>query len=845
MIRCLLVVVVGGLVGLAGRSQGDEPEVELSGVKISLVAEQPDVSTPTGIDVDKDGNVWVLSCHTHFRPDDYEGPEHDEVVVLQSGGQRKIFYARTEATMDLELGTDGWVYLAERDRILRVRDSNNDGIGDIEENLAVLDTEADYPHNGLSGLAWHPSGDLIFALGENFWREWTLTASDRSFLKGTGEGGIFRCAPDGSNLRRVARGFWNPFGVCVRRDGTMFAAENDPGVRPPCRLLHVVEGADFGYQRLYGNAPFHPFVCWDGELRGTLPMLYSVGEAPCGIAPLGNGLLVTSWTENRVDFYPLRAKGASFETERLTMAKGSRSFRPTCIAQASPTVFYFTDWVTGSYNVHGKGRVWKIEVDPEVAAWLPPMKLAKPTQDAVAAQKMAVADSAYSNQALFAAARSEDPYLRHGALKGLELRCRNFTVSDAEKLAGQDTISLLLALKKSRPKDERWVEYFWGDSRTDVRFETLRWIADEELTGFSEHVNKVLSSSSSDYRLFEAALAALNRLSGNPRAGVVDKDLLVARVTDPNTSDQSVAYVLRLLDPGVKAITEAQVRQWVNTGNVMLIADVVQWLSNGQRTFKQPVLNSIVTNDALPDSVRADALAGMDWSGADSRELAMNLLQSTRHALRDEMLRQLRFQQHDEEIQKVISDLGDRYVESRDLALAALDPSTLTKNRPPLDDITAWRKRLNGVEQPADRKAGRRVFFNSKIGTCANCHRHNGRGNVVGPDLSVVAHGGHQEQLLTALLQPSQSVDPQYFPWQLLLDDGLSFTGILLRDGGGGTEFYRDALGNEKKILTKHIEIRKTLRTSMMPEGLVHSMTDREIRDVLAFLDQSERSEAR
>jgi len=70
--------------------------------------------------------------------------------------------------MDLELGPDGWVYLAERDRILRVRDSNDNGSGDQVEVLAQLQTEADYPHNGLSGLAWHPDGRLIFALGEKF-----------------------------------------------------------------------------------------------------------------------------------------------------------------------------------------------------------------------------------------------------------------------------------------------------------------------------------------------------------------------------------------------------------------------------------------------------------------------------------------------------------------------------------------------------------------------------------------------------------------------------------------------------------------------------------------------------
>ncbi len=98
--------------------------------------------------------------------------------------------------MDLELGPDGWVYLAERDRILRIRDSDGDGKADVEENIAVLKTEADYPHNGLEGLAWHPHGDLIFGLGENYAKPWTLTRTDG------GLGGVVEDLP---------RGYAHPF----------------------------------------------------------------------------------------------------------------------------------------------------------------------------------------------------------------------------------------------------------------------------------------------------------------------------------------------------------------------------------------------------------------------------------------------------------------------------------------------------------------------------------------------------------------------------------------------------------------------------------------------------------
>ncbi len=71
----------------------------------------------------------------------------------------------------------------------------------------------------------------------------------------------------------------------------------------------------------------------------------------------------------------------------------------------------------------------------------------------------------------------------------------------------------------------------------------------------------------------------------------------------------------------------------------------------------------------------------------------------------------------------------------------------------------------------------------------------------------------------------------------LVTEDGHVFTGIMLRDGGGGTEFYRDNAGRERKFSTSEIVERKELQTSMMPDGLIDLMTDREIRDLLAFLD--------
>jgi putative membrane-bound dehydrogenase-like protein len=840
------LLATGLLVGCLSFSQAAEPPADLNpqittnqpGVKLTLLIAHPEIVTPTGIDVDHAGNVWAVSSHTHFRPADYDGPAHDEVLRFGAEGSRQLFYNQTDATMDLELSphfeSDGWVYLAERDRILRVRDSNGDGVGDQEEDLAVLETEADYPHNGMSGLAWHPGGDLIFALGENFWKHWKLTDRLGLVIEGTGEGGIFRCRPDGLGMRRIAKGFWNPFGVCALSDGTMFAAENDPGSRPPCRLLHIVEGGDYGYQRQYGDTPFHPFVAWNGELRGTLPMLHSLGEAPCGIAPLGNGLVVPSWTEHRIDYYPLEAKDASFATKRITLVTGEQHFRPTCIAAAGPYKFYLTDWVYGSYELHKRGRIWKLEIDPQ-ADWLGDTKIPPLTDQAQLAVRLRGSDPAITDEEFFRLAGSTDPFIARAAIDGLAERTSTYSIAQASQLSDRDRVTLLLAIRKSHPKDVGWVRFFLEQPDQQIRFETLRWIADEDMKEMASHVEELLNGPSLPFQIFESCLATSNTLAGNPILGVVDTESLNSRVQDPAASARTRAFALRLLDPNHQNFNRQLWQQLYATGDPLLVRELTRSLGLNETPAALEFLRIIANDEGVELATRADAVAGL--SGEGLLAIALN---SPEQSLCEEALRSLRFTKLGNEEQAKLQQLALEIPKLAQLVQAVIDPESLKTGRPSVEDIDAWRQRFAIIEQPIDIEAGRRVFHHRAVGGCVKCHRYQGRGSAVGPDLSAASNHGDPHRLLRALLQPSRDIDPQYFPRLLLMDDGQVFTGIMLRDGGGGTEFYRDSTGHERKVVTAEVVERKELRTSMMPDGLMDLMTDREMRDLLAFLDSSQ-----
>jgi putative membrane-bound dehydrogenase-like protein len=372
-------------------------------IRIELFAEQPQIRTPTGIDVDSRGRVWAVESNTHFRPENYEGHPSDRVLVFtdadrdgradgvttfadgfrytMSVAARPVWMARVEgpesrderqgtspSTLDPQPSTQ--LFLATRREIFLLEDTNGDDVCDRQTSLVHLETKGDYPHNGLAGFAFDARDWVYFGLGENLGEPYTVVGSDGTSLSGGGEGGnVYRMRPDGTGLTLWATGFWNPHASCTDAFGRLFTVDNDPDSRPPCRLLHIIEGGDYGYRFRNGRKGLHPFTAWNGEVRGTLPMLAGTGEAPSGVVAYehdalpeeyAGNLLATSWGDHRIERFQLKVKGASFESIAEPLIVGGENFRPVGIALAPDGSLYCTDWVLRDYNLHGKGRIWRI-----------------------------------------------------------------------------------------------------------------------------------------------------------------------------------------------------------------------------------------------------------------------------------------------------------------------------------------------------------------------------------------------------------------------------------------------------------------------------------------------------
>jgi putative membrane-bound dehydrogenase-like protein len=400
------------LLSSVGTTIAAPPRVLDDRLQLELFAEQPQIVTPTGIDVDHLGRVWAIESNTHFPPEGYAGHPTDRVLILEDTdndgrADRVTTFAdglthamsvvvkpvwleesreprakSREPDKDKKespsstgsglstLGSRPSVFLATRKEILLLRDTDGDLQADERTTLVRLDTPGNYPHNGLAGIAFDALGWMFFGFGENLGADYKLIGSDGVTLSGGGEGGnMYRCRPDGTKLERWATGFWNPHASCFDPFGRLFTVDNDPDSRPPCRLLHIIPGGDYGYRFRNGRKGTHPFTSWNGELPGTLPMVSGTGEAPSGIICyesdgfpddyLGT-LLVGSWGDHRIDQFVLEPKGASFTSRPKPIVQGDDTFRPVGLALAPDGSVYFTDWVLRDYKLHGKGRVWRL-----------------------------------------------------------------------------------------------------------------------------------------------------------------------------------------------------------------------------------------------------------------------------------------------------------------------------------------------------------------------------------------------------------------------------------------------------------------------------------------------------
>jgi putative heme-binding domain-containing protein len=187
----------------------------------------------------------------------------------------------------------------------------------------------------------------------------------------------------------------------------------------------------------------------------------------------------------------------------------------------------------------------------------------------------------------------------------------------------------------------------------------------------------------------------------------------------------------------------------------------------------------------------------------------------------------------------VVDDL-DQYLAGPETYLAAHPleiKDDLLKDRRPrtewkLDELAAVVEDLSMGRSFGDAK---QMFT---VASCVACHKLNGVGTEIGPDLSKLEAKYQPIDILKEILDPSAKINEKFQTYTFLLDSGKTVTGLVLEESGETVKVIENPLAKAEPLLLKKSEIeeREKAKTSIMPKGLLDKLTRDEILDLIAYI---------
>ena len=122
--------------------------------------------------------------------------------------------------------------------------------------------------------------------------------------------------------------------------------------------------------------------------------------------------------------------------------------------------------------------------------------------------------------------------------------------------------------------------------------------------------------------------------------------------------------------------------------------------------------------------------------------------------------------------------------------------------------------------------------------SCLACHKLNGEGVELGPDLTQLDPKLSPLEMLKEIVEPSHKINEEYQTQVFELFDGRIVSGIVVEENEDEVKVVEKPLESAEPtiLLVDDIEDRAMSKTSTMPEGLLDKLTREEILDLLAYV---------
>jgi quinoprotein glucose dehydrogenase len=147
------------------------------------------------------------------------------------------------------------------------------------------------------------------------------------------------------------------------------------------------------------------------------------------------------------------------------------------------------------------------------------------------------------------------------------------------------------------------------------------------------------------------------------------------------------------------------------------------------------------------------------------------------------------------------------------------------------------------VKTKGDPKRGRSLYLNNKTLACITCHRLEGVGGNIGPDLTRVWDTQTVAKLMESIIEPSKEIKEGYQSYEATTKKGKVTIGLKISQTADEV-VLREATGHDVRISAKELDTLTPSKLSLMPDNVVGQLTYNQFIDLIAFLKDRKAQES-